>query len=579
LTLAPAAQIVPLPMLCELRVRDLLLIESLDISLERGFNVITGETGAGKSVLLGALKAALGARGSPDQVRPGAEHAEVEALFDLSDSPALLQRLDAGGIRSGDDLVVRRVVQASGRSRMWLNGRLGTAGELAALAPDLADIASQHESVSLTDPGTHLDYLDAFGKLLERRQQLAARVDDLKAQSSHLAALREAARTRAEREAFLRFQLLAIDEVSPRAGELDELKNERARLRNGSRLADAARRAADRLTEGDGAICDELRRLQSELQTASEIDEALAGSASVLGSALGGLDEAGRDLARYAEHVQHDPGRLEQIEERLFAMERLMRLHGPSLDEVLVAHDKLSQELRELETIDTDIGEAQRAFEAGLEQAAKSARDLSSRRRKVASRLGDAIGEELSALGMGGARVVVDVAPLDGGSGELVVDGARLGRDGIDRVEFLIAPNKGIPPRPLRKIASGGELSRALLALKRVLSSNGPAGLYVFDEVDSGVGGAIAERIGRALADISRHRQVLCITHLAPIAALANAHFVVEKAQGGEIATSAVKRITGKARVREVARMLSGATITNASLKTAQEMLESEPRA
>jgi DNA repair protein RecN (Recombination protein N) len=560
-------------MLCELRVRDLLLIDRLDISLERGFNAMTGETGAGKSVLVGALGLVLGGRASPDHVRPGCDEAQVEALFDLSDTPRLLERLQQAGIRSGDDLVVRRIIQASGRSRTYLNGRLTTAGELASLAAELADIASQHESVTLTDPATHLSFLDAFGQLEAAREQLASLVDRLRQLSAELAALRLAARSRAERDAFLRFQLSAIDEVGPQPGEVEQLKAERARLRSSSKLAEAARRASDRLTEGESTICDEVGRLRSELQAAAATDEALAESASMLEAALAGLSDAGRTLARYAERVHDDPARLDEIEDRLFRLERLLRLHGPTETELLAARARLAGELEGLERVDGDLEEASRQFAEQLDLAAGMARSLSERRRAVAARLGDAIGQELMALGMGGARVLVDIAPLQGGDDELAVDGARLSREGIDRVEFLIAPNKGIPPRPLRKIASGGELSRSLLAVKRVLSASGPAGLYVFDEVDTGVGGAIAERIGRALADIARYRQVLCITHLAPIAALATTHFVVEKAQDGAVATSAVRRLTGKARVREVARMLSGAKITSASLQTASELI------
>ncbi|MBI5536198.1 MAG: DNA repair protein RecN [Deltaproteobacteria bacterium] len=561
-------------MLCELRIRDLLLIDRLDISLERGFNAMTGETGAGKSVLVGALNLVLGGRASPEQVRPGCDDAEVEALFDISDHPDLKLRLDQAGVLSGDDLVVRRLIQASGRSRTYLNGRLVTAGELAALSSDLADIASQHESVTLTDPSTHLSYLDEFGKLGDRRAELAALVDHLKQLASQISSLQAVARSRAERDAFLRFQLAAIDEVGPQSGEMQELRAERVRLRNASKLYDAARRASERLTEGESTLCDELGKLQGDLQAASTLDDALSATAAQLETALATLSEAGRDLARYTERSHDDPSRLEEIEDRLFRLERLLRLHGPTEDELLAARERLASELGDLERVDTAIESARRQFDEHLARAADKARALSERRRKVADKLGDCIGEELAALGMGGARVVVDVAPLEGAGDELVVDGARLGREGIDRVEFLIAPNKGIPPRPLRKIASGGELSRALLALKRVLSSSGPAGLYVFDEVDQGVGGAVAERIGHALADISRHRQVLCITHLAQIAALADAQFVVEKAQDGAVATSVVRRLTGKARVREVARMLSGSKITNASLETAAEMLK-----
>ncbi len=250
-----------------------------------------------------------------------------------------------------------------------------------------------------------------------------------------------------------------------------------------------------------------------------------------------------------------------------------MRQHGPTLDDVLAARARLTAELDALGGAEGRLTTLERERDAELTAAATRARSLSKSRRRAADELGTRIGAELKALGMGSARVVVDVASLDGGASDLTVDGARLGRDGIDRVEFLIAPNPGVEPRPLRKIASGGELSRSLLALKRVLAGGGPAGLYVFDEVDAGVGGAIAERIGRAIADVARHRQVLCITHLAPIAACARTQFVVAKETRAGTTTTTVARVRGEARVAEIARMLAGAKVTAAARKAAEEML------
>ena len=561
-------------MLSELTVRDLLLLDHLELRFEPGFNTLTGETGAGKSVLVGALKLVLGGKALPDQIRPGADQAEVEARFDLADSPELVARLLAAGVPASDELVVRRIVQSSGRSRAYLNGRLCALTELAAVAPLLADIASQHESVSLTDPSTHLGFLDSFGQLDELRASVATQVEQLHARSRHIDELEARQRSRAERDAFVRFQLSAIDAVHPVPGEMDELRAERTVLRSASRLGSAARRAADRLTEGDPSLSDELRTVMTELRAAAEIDETLGSVVESIEAAIANLDDAGRSLSRYAERVHDDPQRLDAVEERLFELERLLRLHGPTEAEVLAAADRLRRELHELESVDDDLAAQREAFEQALGKAAQDARTLSAGRTQVARKLAEAVSRELAGLAMGGARVEVAVAPLEGVRGELGVDGARLTPDGIDRVEFLIAPNKGIAPRPLRKIASGGELSRALLAIKRVLAEQGPAGLYVFDEVDSGVGGAVAETIGHALADIARHHQVLCITHLAPIAALANGHFVVEKSQGDAVATTTVTRVEGKARVREVARMLSGARITDAAIKTASELIE-----
>lgn len=560
-------------MLVTLRVKNFILMDALELELEPGFNVLTGETGAGKSIVVGALSLVLGGRSSAEQVRPGADEAVVEALFDVRGSDRLLAQLDAAGVVTGGELVIRRVVQTSGRSRAYLNGRLCTAAELQALAPELADVASQHESVALTDPATHLGYLDRFARLVDARNELSAEVTGLEEIVAQIKKARDAERGRGEREAFVAFQLQAIDALAPRAGEMEELAAERNRLRYASRLLDATRRVSARLDEGEDTICDEVARLARELAAAAELDPALAGAARALDGCWSELSEVARDVSRYAERIDADPSRLSEVEERLYRLEGLLRQHGPTLEDVLVTRERLAAELASFANAESRVAELEQALAEKLAVAAERARKLSAKRRKAAEKLGSAISGELADLGMGGARVVVEVMALGGERGELAVDGARLGPDGIDRVEFLIAPNKGVGPRPLRKIASGGELSRALLALKRSLAECGPAGLYVFDEVDTGVGGAVADKLGRAIADVARHHQVLCITHLAPIAAFGEAHFVVTKQSSGEIAKSGVTRVDRKERVAELARMLSGAKITEASLKAAVDMI------
>ncbi len=562
-------------MLVALRVKNFILMESLELQLEPGFNVLTGETGAGKSIVVGALSLVLGGRASADAIRPGAAEAEIEALFDVRGSERVKAALEAAGAPFDGELCVRRVVQASGRSRAYLNGRLCAAGELVALAGELADVASQHESVALTDPSTHLGYLDRFGKLLGERAALGVEVERVEAVASALAEARKLEQGRGEREAFLTFQLKSIDALEPRPGELDELDAERSRLRHADRLHEITSRAASRIDDGDAPIADELAKLAKEVAAAAALDATLEGPARALDAAYNELREVGRELGRYAQRTEADPARLAEVEERMFRLEGLARTHGPTLDDVIAARARLAADLDELSGMGSRIAELERELAAVHEVAATQARELSKRRKQAADKLGASISTELADLGMGGARVVVDVAALGGGGGELAVDGARLGRDGIDKVEFLISPNKGIDPRPLRRIASGGELSRALLALKRVLAEGGPAGLYVFDEVDAGVGGAVADKIGRAIADVARHHQVLCITHLAPIAAFADAHYVVSKQSAGTVTTSAVRRVEKKERTQEVARMLSGAKVTDAALKAATELIRS----
>ena len=561
-------------MLLEITIQNLVLLEKLTLEPGPGFNVLTGETGAGKSMLVDALSLVLGGRARPDMVRRGAREAEVEARFEVEPGSRVAAKLEAAGIPCDKELVVRRVVQSEGRSRAFANGRMCTAAQLLELAPDLCDIASQHESVSLTDPATHLEYLDAFGKLESAKDALGADVDALAVLVAELDAVRSAERGRVEREDFLAFQLREIDELDPREGEETELEQERARLRHAERLGEATRRASDRLYEGESAICDELARLGAELASAAALDGSLVPLARAIHTARAELADTARALQRYGEGGEASPTRLAEVEERLFRLQKLLRKHGPTTSELVAHRAELAAEREALARSSDRIAELEAAQASKLLEVSSMARALSSKRREAASTLADAIGRELGRLAMGRAKVVVDVAPTANAEAPLAVDGARLTRSGIDRVEFLIAPNRGEEPRPLRKIASGGELSRALLALKRVLAEKGPAGLYVFDEVDAGVGGGVAEVIGHAIADVARHRQVLCITHLAQIAALAETHFVVDKTETRGRTAVTVRRLgEEEERVSELARMIGGLKVGEAARRAAEELL------
>jgi len=567
--------------LVALRIDDFILIDKLELRLAPGYNVLTGETGAGKSIIVGALNLVLGGRANAEMVRAGAAQAEVEALFDVSHSEALSDRLDQAGLSSDGELVIRRVVQAEGRSRAYLNGRLCTARELSELSPELADVTSQHESTAIADPRRHMEYLDRFGGLTARRDELAQHVDDLLGLVADIDAASERQRSRVQREGFVGYQLEAIEAVSPEPGELDALQAERSRLRHADKLATVTAQAAQRLDRSDDALCDELGRLAAELTAAAELDDTLSRTATEVDESWTRLRESAAELAHYAERVEADPARLEFVQERIYRLEALLRQHGPQIEHVLQARERLQKELTELREAQTRLPELQRRKEKLLGQAARAARRLSSRRHKAAQTLGKAITSELAALGMGHGRVLVEITPAASRGEELTVDDARLGREGIDRVQFLIAPNKGSKPRPLGRIASGGELSRALLALKRALGGYACAanpkqrgtGIQVFDEVDAGVGGRAADRIGRSIADIARFRQVLCVTHLAPLAAYADTHFVVSKHERSTATISRIEQVNGPDRVAELARMLTGENGSQPATEAAKELL------
>lgn len=563
-------------MLVALTVRQLAVIESLEVEFGPGLNVVTGETGAGKSILVNALKLVLGARGRPDLVRSGADRAEVEALFHLRDP----DRFAEFGVKDGE-LLVRRTLDTTGRTRASLNGRLATAGQLVELAAGLVDICSQHEHHSLVNPGGHLAYLDAFagltgsgatGELGGLKAEMAAAWKVLQQLQEQEATLRAQLEARAQREDLLRFQLAELEKLNPEPGEDQTLADELPRLRHASRLQSGTREAEEQLYAGDGAVCERLGAVLRELGELQAFDTALVPMVSQLEGALSEIEEAARALGRYADRVQTSPERLAEIEERLHQLRRLARKYG-SLDGAITHLTTARAELAALDGAEARLDALRLERDRALHRAADVARRLSARRQAEAARLGASITAELGSLGMGDARVVVGVDQPEGKSGELTVGGARLGIDGMDRVEFLIATNRGEDPRPLRKVASGGELSRALLALKRVLAGLGEEGLYVFDEVDSGVGGAVAEVIGRKLYEVSRQHQVLCISHLPQIAAYADQHFHVRKEVVEGRTRSMIHRLTDAERREELARMLGGIRVSDAARAAADELL------
>jgi DNA repair protein RecN (Recombination protein N) len=557
-------------MLTCLRVRDFAIIDRLELELGPGLNVITGETGAGKSILVDALSLVLGERARPELVRGGAESAEVEALFDLSGAPEVLARLEAAGVATDEgELLVRRVVLGGGRTRAYVNGRLATAAQLAELAAGLADVSSQHEHHSLTDPSTHLGYLDAYARLEPRRHEMARAHAALAEAEAALAQLQSAVADRATREDLLRFQVREIEEVAPEPGERERLREEREVLRHAEALSRSAAGAEEAVYAGEDAVVDVLGRVEADLLGAARLDPRLGPLVQELAEARARLEEVGRELGRRAREITSDPERLAEVEERLDRLQRLERKYGGSIDAVLAHAAAARAELATLEDHEARGAALEAAVEAARAEALRVADALGAARREAARALGEAIGAELESVGLKGARLEVAVTRLEGKDGE----GPRLSPTGYDRVELLIAPNRGEEARPLRRIASGGELSRALLAIKRVLAGLRPAGLYVFDEVDTGVGGAVAEVIGRKLKDIARHHQVLCITHLPQIAVFADRHFRVAKEEADGRTRSVVEALGEAERREEIARMLGGLRITSRTRAAAAEML------
>ena len=567
-------------MLTCLRVKNLAIIDELEVEFGPGLNVVTGETGAGKSILVDALELVLGGKGKPELVRAGAKAAEVEALFVVKDA-AITARLEEAGVEleEGGELIIRRVLPLTGRSRAYINGRMATSAELTALAEGLADISSQHEHHMLANPATHLDYLDAFAKLEPLRDKVTDAHGRARAARDALEALRAKVRDRGEREDLLRFQIKEIDALSPVPGEAPNLANERERLRHAEKLSLAAGNAEDALYAGDEALCTTLGRIAHDVRNAAHIDKSLEPIADQIDQAVSTLEDAAKDLGRYARGIDVDPGRLTEVDDRLDAIKRLERKYGGTVEAILARREEAAAELETLEHHEERLAAAESALAAVLAEARTLALGLRDKRMKASAKLGEAISKELASLGMGDARIEVAVAPLEGRGDELEIDGARLSPTGIDRAEFLISPNRGEEARPLRKVASGGELSRAMLAIKRVLSGLGPSSMYVFDEVDTGVGGAVAEVIGQKLLDVARHHQVVCVTHLAQIAVYGDGHFHVRKRVVDDRTRSEVHVLVNGERLEEIARMLGGVTITAKTRAAAEELLEQAAKA
>jgi len=565
----------------ELRITGLGVIGDLDLALHPGLNVLTGETGAGKSLLVGALHLVLGGRMSADLLREGAEEASVEAIFELPGDHPALARIEGAGLPPGEvagegtvELLVRRVVTRAGRGRVFVNGALCTLAVLEAVLRGTVDVTGQHEHVSLLDAGTHLDLLDAFagvagpGGLRVRYRDLFASLAGLVREERALA---EAEGERALRAGYLSFQLDELEAVDPQPGEDASLEQERKLLAGAARLGEAARGAEAIAYGEEGSAAERIGQAIRSLQDSALLDPRLEEPLGLLRSAAAEVEEAGRGLSRYAGSLEGDPERLAAVDDRVAALRALARKHGGSLEAALARRESMRAELAGLTGAEGRREEVAREAATLAGAAAALAVELGRERHRAARAFCRAVTEELEALAMARCRVEVTFSPP---AGCIEAAGHKLGPGGAETAEILIAPNPGEPARPLARVASGGELSRVLLAVKRALSRADPVRSYVFDEVDAGIGGAVAEAVGRALADVARDRQVICVTHLPQVAAFADRHARVEKRVAAGRTTTAVVPLEAEGERRaEVARMLAGHTVTASALEHAAALI------
>ena len=540
-----------------LSISHLAVIDKLELEFAPGLNVLTGETGAGKSILVGAVGLLVGGRASADLVRTGEEAASVQAVFEKSD---------------GTEVIVRREVSSQGRSRAFVDGALVTSAALRDAAGSLVDLHGQHEHQVLLDPAAHIDLLDEFAGLTPEREGVAAAFRTWQQVSDERARLATAEQQKASRAEFLAFQLSEIDKAAPQPGEDEELATTRIVLANADRLQRLCDEAYTTLYEGDEAALPALAIVWKKVGELAALDPKFASYVDAREAVKSQLEDLAFFLRSYSQNIDASPARLQEIEDRLALLERLKRKHGPSLANVIDKAASLRRELHEIEHATERAAELDAALATARDAYRRIAGDLSSRRRAAAKEFSRALEKALADLAMAKTRCEVRFAPgSSNGDGE-----ARWSERGLDEAEFYISPNPGEDVRPLARIASGGELSRIMLALKTLASTDAPGKTLIFDEVDAGIGGAVADVVGARLRLLGERFQVLCITHLPQIAAYGSTHYRIEKVVRGGRTSTSVARVDGVDREEEIARMIGGADVSATVLAGAREMIEAK---
>ncbi|MGA8783777.1 MAG: DNA repair protein RecN [Polaromonas sp.] len=537
--------------------RDFVIVQEMELDLSDGFTVLTGETGAGKSILIDALQLTLGARADVGVVREGAARCEISAEFD---SPAgLAEWLEQAGFESGENLLLRRTIDAQGKSRAWINGSAATASQLKVIADQLVDIHGQHAWQSLTRPEAVRGLLDSYAEV--STETLSLRWNQWRISQKALTQGRDAQDSLLRERERLAWQIGELEKLAPGVDEWEELNAQHGRLSNAQALRDAVQVAIDVLQESDDNATALLARAISSLQNQEHIEPEFKGLVEVLNAALAQMEDAAHSLHSYARHAELEPHRLAELDERLALWVSLARRYKRPPAELPELLASWQSELRKLDQA-ADLVQLEK-----LEGQAKSAylaeaRQISKSRNKAAPQLAKAITQAMQGLGMQGGKFEVALTPLD-----------QAAQHGLEQAEFLVAGHSGSTPRPVGKVASGGELSRIALAIAVTTSQLGQAQTLIFDEVDSGVGGAVAETVGRLMKQLGKDRQVMAVTHLPQVAACADQHLVVAKRTEKGKTLSTVEHVNGEQRVAEIARMLGGEKLSGTTLAHAKEML------
>ena len=564
-------------MLRELSIRNFAIIDDLRIQFAPGLTILSGETGAGKSILINAINLVLGSRASAALIRTGCEAAEIEALFHISPQSAAARTMDANGYTSCEGLLIRRIVSRTDSNRIYINGRLATMQLLCTITENLASISGQHVHQNLLKEDYHLLILDQFGGLLPQRQAVFDTYHETLPLIDKLERLRTLKKRRAQQVELLHYQRDEIESAALIEGEDARLEQERKRLKNSELLFQTVYQAVEEIYSGQGSVAEVLTAVRKNLEKAGRVDSVLSPSVEHLIQINFLLEELVDHLQNYLKTVELDENRLEAVEERLDLINKLKRKYGDSLDGVFAHSKAISLELAEVENVDEQITVTEKKLTGCHNRLAEAALNLSQKRRKTARALEHAVEAELKNLKMDQSRFEVALHQVPTGdktSAFLKVNGMHVFESGLDRAVFRIAPNVGEELKPLTAIASGGELSRIVLALKSILAATDAVETVVFDEVDAGIGGGTAEVVGQKLLELSTHHQVICITHLPQIAKFGAHHFSISKRVVKGRTLTAITVLDEKSRVEELARMLGGVDITPTTLNHARELLK-----
>ena len=565
-------------MLRELLIKNFAIIDDLNIRFEDGLTILSGETGAGKSIIINAVNLLLGSRASARMIRDGYESAELSAFFDVPETSAAAAVMAENGYASKDGLLVRRIIAGNDRHRIYINDRMATVQMLASITANLASIAGQHAHQRLLSEETHLPVLDRFGNLSPMVRQVMEGYEKLGPMARRLDALKEKKDNQEKEMDLLRYQAAEIADAGIEPGEDDSLENERQRLRHAETLRRIVFTAIESLHGADGAVLEQLGEVRKNLEKAADLDGELGTALHSLSDHLFGLEDVTERLRSYLGTLDSETDRLEAVETRLDRINRIKRKYGGSLEALFRKRDAIERELCAIESLDDDIERIEAQLRDEHAQVAASARRLSKERKRVATDFAQCIETELADLKMAGTRFSVRLSPIDGGkqsSPWLCVDNSPLSATGIDQAAFMIAPNVGETLKPLSSIASGGELSRVVLALKAILAHTDAVGTIIFDEVDAGIGGAVADVVGKKLGALAKKHQLICITHLPQIARCGDHHYYIEKQVKQGRTTTTIRPMDREERIKEIARMLGGEKLTRTALEHARALIAS----